>query len=280
MSNLAVKGKVKVCGMEIPNVYGGFGEDQKVILAKTVAELHDKKLSHVNELINNNIKHFDYGVDIIDLKSSSDAAIVLTDSKIFTNKAINASKNIYLLSERGYSLLLKFMDGELAIKQYKLIIDEYFTIKESIQYLTQEELKQLIAREDGIIRRNRETAAISKMIHRGDLSGMKNPYGALTNTTYDILYGMYAKEIKKYLDLRQQDNLRDYLSSRNLEEIREIEDEICWMVKKDYTWKEIYKDLLKEYPDKTKPVKADKSIKQIKKSKKIAIKEKDIKMII
>ena len=171
------------------------------------------------------------------------------------------------------------MNSELSRKQYKEVIRDYFTLKESIQILTQEELKQLIAREDGIIRRNRETSAISRFIQKGELSDGKYTYATITNTTYDILFGMYAKEIKKHLDLKQQDNLRDYLSKKNLVEIREIENEIHWMEKKDYTWKEIYQDLLKEYPDKTKPEKADKSIKEIRKSKKIAIKNDEIKMI-
>ena len=281
MSSLTVRGKVKVCGMEIPNVYGGFGEDQKVILAKTVAKIHDRPLKKVNELINNHIKdgYFEEEIDFIDLKNS----VLQTDSLLklgLTKQSISNSANIYLLSQQGYTLLLKLMNSELARKQYKQVIRDYFTIKKSIQILTQEELKQLVAREDGIIRRNRETSAISRMIQRGELSDGGYTYATITNTTYDILYGMYAKEIKKYLDLKQQDNLRDHLSKKNLEEIREIEDEIHWMEKKGYTWDKIYEDLLKEYPNKTKPVKADKSIKEIKKSKKIAIKEKDIKMII
>jgi len=63
MSNLALKGKVNVCGMEVPNIYGGFGENQKVILAKTVADLHNVELSVVNRNINRHIKdeYFEIG---------------------------------------------------------------------------------------------------------------------------------------------------------------------------------------------------------------------------
>jgi len=197
----------------------------------------------------------------------------------FSKRDISISKNIYLLSQQGYTLLLKLMNSKLAKEQYKQVIRDYFIIKESIQYLTQEELKQLVSREDGIIRRNRETAAITRIIQRKELIGIKNPYGAVTNTTYDILYGMHAKDIRSYLNLRQQDNLRDFLSKKDLDKIREIEDEIHWMEKKGYTWQEIYKDLLKEFTNKTKPEKAIKSIKEIIKSKKIAIKENEIKLL-
>lgn len=94
-----------------------------------------------------------------------------------------------------------------------------------------------------------------------------------------MLYGMYAKEIKKYLDLRQQDNLRDYLSTRDLEEIKEIEEEIVWMVKKNYTWKQIYSDLTNEYPNRIVPVRAEKSIKELKKIDKIMVGENGIKKL-
>jgi len=69
-------------------------------------------LRKINELINNNRKRFKDDIDIIDLMGT-DFVIHLMDSKIYTQKAINASKNIYLLSERGYSKLLKILDDEI-----------------------------------------------------------------------------------------------------------------------------------------------------------------------
>lgn len=279
-NELVIKGKTKVCGIEVPNVYGGFGGDQRVILAKTVAELHDRPLRKINELINNHINdgYFEKEIDFIDLKNSVHAKDSLLELGL-TKQSISNSEHIYLLSQQGYTLLLKLMNTELARKQYKKVIRDYFTIKSSIQILTQEELKQLIAREDGIIRRNRETSAISKFIQKGELSNGRYTYATITNTTYDILYGMYAKEIKNSLDLKQQDNLRDFLSTQDLSVIREIEDEIHWMSKKGYTWKQIFADLLNEYPNKIIPVKADKSIKELKKSNKIAIDGNEIKKL-
>jgi len=281
INELIIKGTTKVCGIDVPNVYGGFGGDQRVILAKTVAELHNKKPSHINELINKNIKHFDIGIHYLDLKDSKEATAVLVGSKIFTNQAIKVSNNIFLLSERGYSLLLKFMDSELSIIQYKAVINDYFYIKEAIltQAITPDELKQLVAREIGTIKRNKETEAMSILKSRGELSHFYNPYACITNTTYDMLYGMYAKEIKKYLDLKERDNLRDFLSTRDLEEIKEIEEEIVWMVKKNYTWKEIYSDLVKEYPNRIVPVRAEKSIKELKKIDKIMVGDGGIKKL-
>jgi len=284
MSNLVVKGNTTVCGIEVPIVYGGFGKDQKVMLAKTVAEIHNKKLGHINELINNNLQHFVYGIDILDLKNDKNVALVLNDSKIFTRQSINASKNIYLLSQRGYTLLLKLMDSELAMKQYKEVIDEYFELKEIVKkienILTGKDIERLVIRMDGTFRRKRETASITKMIGKGELPKGRKTYKDVTNITYNILYGMNAKEIRDYLDLGQKDNLRDYLSQKDLEEIREIEDEIHFMEKKGYSWEQIYEELLKEYPEKRKPEKAKKSIMDIKNSKRLVVGDSEIRLLV
>lgn len=55
--------------MELPIIEGGFGENQKVILAKTIAEIHGAELKDINKLINNNIEEFEFGIDILDLKT-------------------------------------------------------------------------------------------------------------------------------------------------------------------------------------------------------------------
>ena len=278
-NKLIVKGKIKVCGIEVPNVYGGFGGDQRVILAKTVAELHSVELKTINQSIKRHIEdnYFEEGIDFVDLKNGH-SELPLSEMG-FSKRDLTISKNIYLLSQQGYTLLLKLMNSELARKQYKKVIRDYFTIKNSIQILTQAELKQLITREDGIIRRNRETSAISKFIQNGELPNGRYTYATITNTTYDIIYGMYAKEIKEHLDLKQQDNIRDFLSTPDLSLIREVEDEIVWMCKKGYTWREIYRDLVKEYPNQVEPVRAEKSIKELKKAKRFAIDSNEFKKL-
>jgi len=220
ISKLIIKGTVKVCGIDVQNIYGGFSKDQKVMLAKTVSELHKRPLKKINELINKHIedKYFKEGIDFIDLKNS----VLSKDSLLelgFTKQSIGNAHNIYLLSQQGYTLLLKLLDTKLAMKQYKIVIRDYFKLKEekeSIIYLTHEEVEQLVTRKDGTIRRNREVSSISTFIHRGELPEGRRTYASVTNLTYDILFGMYAKEIREYLDLRQQDNLRDFLSTQDL----------------------------------------------------------------
>jgi len=283
-SNLVVKGNTTVCGIEVPIVYGGFGKDQKVMLAKTVAEIHNIELKVVNQNIKRHIKdgYFEEGIDFIDLKGT-EFEVTLSDSKIYTKNALNASKNIYLLSQRGYTLLLKLMDSELAKKQYKEVIDEYFKLKEKVEKVenvTSKDIERLVVRMDGTFRRKRETSSITKMIGKGELPKGRKTYKDVTNITYNILYNMDAKEIRDYLDLGQKDNLRDYLSQKDLEEIREIEDEIHFMEKKGCSWEQIYDELLEEYPEKRKPEKAKKSIMDIKNSKRLVVGDKVIGLLV
>jgi len=130
MSKLTIKGKTQLFGIEVPQIYGGFGDNQKVMLAKTIAEIHGRELFNVNKLINENRKRFIDGEHILDLKGNEAVAITLKNSGIMTQNAINASTNIYLLSQRGYVRLLKIMDDDVAWEKWDVIETDYFEMKE------------------------------------------------------------------------------------------------------------------------------------------------------
>lgn len=138
MKELTVKGLVTIEGMKFHEIEGGFGEGRKSMLAKEIAEIHGKKPQHINEAINKNRKRFVDMVDIIDLKGTK-VAVDLVDSEIYSKNAVNASKNIYLLSERGYSKLLKILDDDFAWEQYDKLVDGYFAMRKIIN--SNEQLK-------------------------------------------------------------------------------------------------------------------------------------------
>ena len=123
---------VTVEGMKFHEIEGGFGEGKKSILVKEIAEIHNKKPYHINEAINNNRKRFVDMVDIIDLKET-EVVIDLVESEIYSKNAVNASKNIYLLSERGYAKLLKILDDDFAWDQYDKLVDGYFNMRKEIK---------------------------------------------------------------------------------------------------------------------------------------------------
>ena len=139
MNKLKVNGTQDFMGKEIPIIEGGFGEDKKVVLAKTISEIHKTELSEINRKINEHIDEFETGVDLLDLKGNSVFEMEILHNGLYTQNALNRAKNIYLLSEQGYMLLVGFMKTEKAKEIRKQLRREYFTMREVIN--SDEQLK-------------------------------------------------------------------------------------------------------------------------------------------
>ncbi|QSB50728.1 ORF6C domain-containing protein [Leuconostoc falkenbergense] len=131
MKDLKVIGKEQVAGYEFTGIEGGFGDGTRGMLVRDIANIHNTTTARVNELINRNLKRFTNGIDIINLRTN-DVAIVLNDSG-FKRNQINASKYIYLLSERGYSKLLKILEDDTAWDIYDKFVDGYFNMRKHIK---------------------------------------------------------------------------------------------------------------------------------------------------
>ena len=132
MSQLELKGEVEVLGKEIPNIAGGFGKEKRSMLAKDIADFHEKETWRVNEAINNNYSRFKENVDLIDLKGN-EFAHDLIESGFITQNSYNASQSIYLLSERGYAKLIKIFDDDVSWEMYDKLLDDYFEMREENQ---------------------------------------------------------------------------------------------------------------------------------------------------
>ena len=142
MNNQIVKinGLKKIDGMKFHDIEGGFGEGKKAMLVKEIAEIHGREEKHINELINNNIKRFNVNIDIVNLLSSKDFEVVVDDLGLRTS---NRQKYSYLLSERGYSKLLKILEDDVAWEQYEKLVDGYFNMRGQARPLTTEEMLEL-----------------------------------------------------------------------------------------------------------------------------------------
>lgn len=131
MEALKVIGHEKIGEIEFTGIEGGFGKGKKAMLVKDIALIHRKPIFKINELINNNRKRFEDGIDILDLKS-----VILPKDKEnygFNQNAWNRSNHIYLLSERGYAKLLKIMDDDKAWEIYDELVDNYFNMRVAIK---------------------------------------------------------------------------------------------------------------------------------------------------
>ncbi len=134
MNDFILKGKVEVDGMKFNHIEGGFGENKKAMLAKDIATIHGRALKDINRNINNNIQRFKIGIDLIDLKNGGFGSPLYKLG--FSSRDISISNNIYLLSERGYSKLLKILEDDFAWKQYDKLVDGYFNMRQTLQEQT------------------------------------------------------------------------------------------------------------------------------------------------
>jgi len=133
-STLAVNGTQQFMGRIIPIVYGGFGENKKVISSKTISEIHNSRISDINASIKRLIltKRINESIDYIDL---------LSETVSLRNLAIelgllssNRTKNAFVLSERGYSRLIKAMDDDTSWDVHDKLVDEYFQLRETNKF--------------------------------------------------------------------------------------------------------------------------------------------------
>ena len=130
-----LKGTQEFMNKQIPVIVGGFGEDQKVVTDKMVAEIHNMETRNVRARITDNIKRFKESVDFIDLKEGAyqTSTLEILLKLGYTKSAITQAEHIYLLSERGYAKLIKIMDTDLAWEIHDKLIDEYFQLREVVK---------------------------------------------------------------------------------------------------------------------------------------------------
>ena len=144
MNELKNIGKQTIGQYEFTGIEGGFGEGKKAMLVKDIAEIHGRPVKAINQAIERQIKRFKTEVDILDLKLNN-FAVTLSDLG-FNQGQINASKHIYLLSERGYSKLLKILEDDKAWEVYEELVDNYFNMRSEQKKLpsTREAIQQLL----------------------------------------------------------------------------------------------------------------------------------------
>ena len=131
MNELKILGTEKIGKFEFTGIEGGFGENKKAMLVKDIALIHDRPVKAINQAIERQLNRFKNGIDILDLKVEN-FAVTLSDLG-FNQGQINASKHIYLLSERGYAKLLKILEDDKAWEIYDELVDNYFNMRYVIQ---------------------------------------------------------------------------------------------------------------------------------------------------
>lgn len=248
-------GLVKINNYEFEGIEGGFGENKKAISAADIAKIHKRELKEVNKLINNNRDKFKDFIDVIDLLSDKKFEVILNNLGLKTS---NGQKYVYILSERGYAKLLKFMDDELSYDLYEQLLDNYFRLRQEVKQISKqdemllkiinsnskEELasnmteyqleyvkplelensrkQQLIDGMTNHIKGKSQRQMINEIIRRKGINEIKE--------RWDILYNYYEKE--KHINLSER--VENYNSKQpkkkdNVNKIEYIENVICDM---------------------------------------------------
>lgn len=132
IKQIKVNGTQTFMGINIPVIEGGFGEGCKCVTVNTVAEIHKKPLKEINQSINRLIKRsrFVENIDYIDMFSNDSLKVTASYLGFITS---NGQKQCYMLSERGYTKLAKYMDDDKSWDVMEHFIDEYFSMRETIQ---------------------------------------------------------------------------------------------------------------------------------------------------
>lgn len=168
MDELIVKGIKNIEGMKFHDIEGGFGEGKKAMLVKDIAEIHERDLGKVNELINNNRKRFTNCIDIIDLKANPFEGLGYENAG-YTKQSFNQSKNVYLLSERGYSKLLKILEDDVAWEQYEKLVDGYFNMRAEKEFNKKSPM-ELLELEFAVLKEQKQEI----MVVKGEVKDLKD----------------------------------------------------------------------------------------------------------
>lgn len=152
--NLMTDGKVKTKDREFTRVIGGFGDDKPIITDKQMAEIlnYSKGARQVRETFNKNKEHFKEKLDYIDISkgvAENDTLREVLISLGYAKASITQANNIYIFSEAGFLLFLKFSEGEKSVEIYKDFLEDYFETKaeNTVMTKTLEENKQAILEE-------------------------------------------------------------------------------------------------------------------------------------
>ena len=99
--------------------------EERVVTAWDIAELHDRNTAKVNEIFKNNKEKFTLGKDYYLLNREEFSESSKTIQKFIPNNV----KEIPLYTERGYLKLTKPFEDELSWRIQDILVDSYFALK-------------------------------------------------------------------------------------------------------------------------------------------------------
>ena len=133
--DLKVVGKSEFMGKELPIIEGGFGDNQRVLTELQISKIHNMEIKEVRKSIKRLVENgrLKLNIDYIDIKSQVNSLPMNLELTFgVKTEYLSRTVNIFILSERGYSKLIKSMDDDESWNVMDNIIDEYFSMRKII----------------------------------------------------------------------------------------------------------------------------------------------------
>lgn len=193
MNGLKINGTQTFMGINIPIIEGGFGENCRVVSANTISQIHTSQLKEINQSINRLIKRnrLVENIDYINMFSNENLKVTASDLGLITS---NGQKQCFILSERGYTKLIKYMDDDLSWDVMDKFIDKYFAMRQVIDSNDQLKAKLLLSIYNG----GQEGIIASKELTKMEVATATAPL--LQKIEEDKPYTEFAKHVTESSD--------------------------------------------------------------------------------
>jgi hypothetical protein len=144
---------------------------QRIVTMWDIAKAHDISAKVIRENFEHNVNFMSKGKHYFILSKNDSFAYDLIESGEISQNQLNAVKDIPLFTEKGYLMIVKPLQGELAWRVQEEMIDKYFNVIEAItklspqlQLLINMELEQKRLR-DEILETAKQTAAVKEEVN-------------------------------------------------------------------------------------------------------------------
>ena len=138
---------VEFMGFKLPIIEGGFGDNQRILTELQIARIHSMEIKEVRKSIkrlveNNRLK---VNIDYIDIKPQVNSLPMNLELTFGVKEEyLSRTENIFILSERGYTKLVKSMDDDESWDVLDKIVDGYFKYRKQAvaSYMIEDPIKR------------------------------------------------------------------------------------------------------------------------------------------
>lgn len=126
----------------------------------------------------------------------------------------NKKQPMYIMTRDGFTLLAMGYTGEKAMKFKEAYIKQFNVMEKQLN-------EKYAERQKGIAIRQALTSVIDRMDENTRQHG--HAYSNYTNLIYKLIFGKSASKLREQYGIKKTDNLRDYFTKDELQEVQDKE---------------------------------------------------------